>query len=72
MGAGNSSNGYTRRKLALGEEGPVFLVVFGPSVVLPASRTVTPGFGSMVSTWAEGEIATVIPAAYSQCYHKLF
>jgi len=48
---GTSSKGYTRRKLALGEEGPVLLIVFGPSVVLPASRTVTPGFGSMVSTW---------------------
>ena len=34
---GNSSMGYTRRKLALGEDGPLVLKVFGPSVVLPPS-----------------------------------
>ena len=50
---GNSSKGYTRRKLALGEEGPLVLKVFGPSVVLPPSWMVIPGLGSMVSTWRE-------------------
>ena len=48
---GSSSKGYTRRKLALGEEGPLVLKVFGPSVVLPPSWMVIPGLGSMVSTW---------------------
>lgn len=66
MCTGTSSKGYTRRKLALGEEGPVVLIVFGPSVVLPASRTVTPGFGSMVSTWPGGGNARLIPTGYSK------
>jgi len=52
---GNSSMGYTRRKLALGEDGPLVLKVFGPSVVLPPSWTVIPGLGSIVSTWRERE-----------------